>query len=31
MIKALAHLKPRYGKTIEKLKEITDQGRDPED
>ena len=31
MIHALAHLKPGYGKAIEKLKEMIDQGRDPED
>ena len=31
MVNALAHLRPVYGKSIEKLKEVIDQGRDPED
>ena len=31
MVNALSHLRPGYGKALEKLKEILDQGRDPED
>ena len=31
MVNALSHLRPGYGKALEKLKEILHQGRDPED
>ena len=30
MINALSHLRPGYGKAVEKMKELIDQDRDPE-